>query len=115
MESSLGPTLANLFLVYYKCKWREDCPQLFKSQFYRKYVYEIFVMLKKKDHVKKFLRYINSYHRSIKFTSEEKKKDNKISFLYISISRNKNALETSIFRKPTFSGVCTNFNSFLLT
>ena len=71
-------------------------------------------MFKKKDHVKKFLRYINSRHRNIKFTCEEEK-DNKISFLDISISRHNNGLETSIFRKLTFSGVNTNFNSFLPT
>ena len=75
---------------------------------------DIFVMFKKRDHVKTFLRYIDSRHRNIKFTCEEEK-NNKISFLDISISRNNNALETSIFRKPTFSGVYTNFNSFLPT
>ena len=75
---------------------------------------DIFVIFKKRDHVKKFLRYIDSRHRNIKFTCEEEK-NNKISFLDISISRNNNALETSIFRKPTFSGVYTNFNSFLPT
>ena len=48
------------------------------------------------------------------FTWKEEK-DNKISFLDISISRNNNALEASIFRKPTFSGIHTNFNSFLPT
>ena len=71
-------------------------------------------MFKKRDHVKTFLRYTDSRHRNIKFTCEEEK-NNKISFLDISISRNNNALETSIFRKPTFSGVYTNFNSFLPT
>ena len=48
------------------------------------------------------------------FTCKEEK-DNKISFLDISISRNNNALEASIFRKSTFSGIYTNFNSFLPT
>ena len=71
-------------------------------------------MFKKRDHVKTFLRYIDSRHRNIKFTCEEEK-NNKISFLDISISRNNNTLEPSIFRKPTFSGVYTNFNSFLPT
>ena len=70
-------------------------------------------MFKKKDHVKKFLRCLNSRHRDIKFTCEEEK-DSKISFLDISISRNNNALKTSISNKPTFSGDYTNFNSFLL-
>ena len=73
MGSPLGPTLANLFLVYYESKWLENCPQQFKPQFYRRYVEDIFVMFKKRNHVKKFLRYINSRHRNIKFTCEEKK------------------------------------------
>ena len=46
-------------------------------------------MLKKKDH-------INSRHRNIKFTCKEEKY-NKTSFLQISICRDKNAMETSIF------------------
>ena len=71
-------------------------------------------MFKNRDHVEKFLRYIDCRHRNIKFTCEEEK-NNKISLLDISISRNNNALETSIFRKPTLSGVYTNFNSFLPT
>ena len=73
-----------------------------------------FVIFKKKDHVQKFLRYTNSLHRNIKFACG-RKKDNRILFLHISISRNNNTQETSIFRKSTFSGVYTNFNSFLPT
>ena len=70
-------------------------------------------MFKKKDDVQKFLRYISSRRRNIKCTCEEEKE--KILFLEIFISRNNNALETSIFHKPTFSGTYTNFNSFLPT
>ena len=33
MGSPLGPTLINLFSVYYESKWLEDCPQQFKQQF----------------------------------------------------------------------------------
>ena len=96
MESPLGPTLANLFSMYYEIKWFEDCPQQFKPQFYHRYVEDIFIMFKKKDHIKKFPRYINSCHRNIKFTREEEK-DSKMSFLDISISGNNNALENLSF------------------
>ena len=113
MGLPLRPTLVNLFLVHYKSKWLEDCPQ-FKPQFYHRYVDDIFVMFKKKDQVNKFLRYMNSHHHNIKFTCEEEKA-NKISVFDISISRNHNTLETSIFHKPTFNGAYTNFNSFLPT
>ena len=54
----MGPILAYLLLVYYKSKWLEDCPQQFKPQFYGRNVDNIFVIFKKKDNIKKFLRYI---------------------------------------------------------
>ena len=38
MGSPLGPTLANLCLVYFESKWLEDCQQQFKLQFYRRCV-----------------------------------------------------------------------------
>ena len=55
-------------------------------------------MFEKKEHVKKFFRYMNSRHRNIKFTFEEEQ-ENKISFLDISITRVGNELQTSLFRK----------------
>ena len=69
-------------------------------------------MFEKKEHVKKFSKYMNSRHRNIKFTFEEEQ-DNKISFLDISITRVGNKLQTSLFRKKTFSGVYLNFSSHL--
>ena len=71
MGSSLEPTFTNLFLVYYEHKWLENCPLQFKPKFYRRYVDDIFLMYDKKDHVKKFLKYMNTRHRNIKFTFEE--------------------------------------------
>ena len=54
MGSLLGPTFANLFLVYYEHKWLENRILQFKPKFYRRYVDDIFLMFDKKDHVKKF-------------------------------------------------------------
>ena len=70
------------------------------------------MIFEKKEHVKKFFRYINSRHRNIKFTFQDEQ-GNKISFLDISITRVGNELQTSLFRKKTFSGVYLNFNSHL--
>ena len=69
-------------------------------------------MFDKKDHVNKFLKYMNIRHRNIKFTFEEDQ-NNKISFLDISVTRVGNELQTSLFRKKTFSGVYLNFNIHL--
>ena len=97
-EPPLGPTLANLFLVNYESKWLKECPVQFAPKYYRRYVDDIFLLVKAKDHVKKFFRYMNSRHPNIKFTCEEEN-DKKISFLDISITRTENNFTTSIFGK----------------
>ena len=112
MGSPLEPTLANLFLVYYEQKCLEKCSLKFQSKYYRKYVDNIFLMFESRDHVKKFLKYMNSHHPNIQFTCEEES-NNKISFLDISVTRISNNLTLSLYRKKTFSGVYLNFNSFL--
>ena len=58
--SPLGPTLTNLFLVYYEHKWLENCPLQFRPTYYHRYVDNIFLMFESRDHVQKFLKHINS-------------------------------------------------------
>ena len=55
---------------------------------------------------------MNHQHPNIKFTFEVEKNNN-FSFLDIKICRENNKFTTSVFRKPTFSGVFTNFDSFI--
>ena len=96
----------------YEHKWLEKCPLQFQPKYYCRYVDDIFLMFESRDHVKKFLKYMNSRHPNIQFTCEEES-NNKISFLDISVTRINNKLTTSLYRKKTFSGVYLNFNSFL--
>ena len=84
MGSPLGPTLANSFLCYHEKGWLDKCPEEFKPVLYRRYVDDIFVLFRKKEHLKLFLNYFNSCHENIKFTSE-KETNNKLSFLDIQI------------------------------
>ena len=53
---------------------------------------------------------MNHRHRNIEFTFEVEKSNN-FSFLDIRICR-ENKFTTFVFRKPTFSCVFTNFDSF---
>ena len=46
------------------------------------------------------------------FTIETEQK-NKISFLDVNVIREQGEFITSVYRKPTFSGVYTHFDSFL--
>ena len=112
MGSPLGPILANLFLVYYEHIWSEKCPLQFRPKYYRRYVDDILLMFESRDHVKKFLRYMNSRRPNIQFTCEEES-NNKIFFLDISVTRINNKLTTSLYHKETFSGVYLNLTSFL--
>ena len=71
-----------------------------------------FVLYRKEELLKLFLSYFNSCHKNIKFTSE-KETNNKLFFLDIEISKDKNQFITSVNRKPTFSGVFFYFDSFI--
>ena len=55
---------------------------------------------------------MNHQHPNIKFTFEVEKNIN-FAFLEVKICRENNKFTTSVFRKPTFSGVFTNFDSFV--
>ena len=55
MGSPLGPTSANAFLCFYERKWLEECPSEFKPVFYRRYVDDIFALVKSTSHLEKLL------------------------------------------------------------
>ena len=111
---TLGPTLANAFLCHYEKEWLDSCPVEFKPKLYKRYVYNISVMFQSRDYVKKFVDYMNTKHPNISFTFEVEDQNN-FSFLDIKIIRNieKKASDTLVYRKSTFSGVYTNFKSFI--
>ena len=50
----------------------------------------------------------------MKFSFEEEK-NGKLSFLDVEVSREGNKFATTVYYKPTFSGVYTHFDSFLPT
>ena len=109
--SPLGPTLANAFLSFYEKKWLEQCRDKFKPVCYRRYVDDIFVLFKSRDHLIKFRDYLNKCHPNMKFSFEEEK-NGKMPFLDVEVSREGNEFAITVYRKPTFSGVYTHFDSF---
>ena len=112
MGFPLGHALANVFLCYHEKSWLQNCPSEFKPVTYRKYVDDIFLLFCSKYLIEKFQNYLNRQHKNIKFTSETEN-ENSISFLDIKITRDNNKFMTSVYHKPTFSGVFTNFGSFI--
>ena len=110
--SPLGPSLANAFLSYHEKNWLNSCLQGFKPVFYRRYVDDIFVLFKSNDYLKYFQDFLNPCHINMSF-SMETEKENKLSFLDVEIIREQGKFIGTIYRKATFSGVFSNFESFL--
>ena len=55
---------------------------------------------------------MSSKHRNVKFTFETEDSNN-LSFIDVKITRQNKQIVTSIFCKATFSGVFTNYDSFI--
>ena len=110
MGSPLGPTLANIFLAYHEEKWLDSCPKQFKCSYYTRYVDDVFCLFEREDQVNKFHRYLNSRHINITF-SKESENESCLSFLDILVKRDEDKFITSIYRKPTFSGVYLHFRA----
>ena len=99
-------------MCHFENIWVEICPSHFKPIIYRRFLDDTFLLFRSKDHVEKFRNYLNKQHKNKKFTSEIEE-NGSLSFLDIKISRENNKFVTSVYRKPTFSGVFTNFESFI--
>ena len=111
MGSPLGPTFANIFSCVHEILWFEKCPPEFRPVIYKRYVDNTFLLFQNINQIEKFKYYLNLQHANIKFTSEIEM-NNSLSFLDIKIVRQNNKFTTSVYRKPTFSGVFTNFREF---
>ena len=71
-----------------------------------------FFLFRSTGHVEKFKKHLNKQRKNIAFTSEMEQ-NGSLSFLGIKISGENNKCVTSIYRKPTFIEVFTNFESFI--
>ena len=101
MDSPLGPTLANSFLCYQEKRWLDKWLEEFRPVFHRWHVDNIFLLFRKENHLKLFLNYLNLSHKNVKFTSK-KNPNNKLSFLDIKISRDKNQIYSKKVLQHTF-------------
>ena len=112
MGSALSVSFANIFMCHLEDKLVKICPKL---QYYRRYVDDIFVVITY-DYLNNFLNIINSFHPAIKFTVETELAG-QFSFLDVKINRLVSSglstnIVTSVYRKPTFTGLFINWNSW---
>ena len=69
-------------------------------------------ILTSRKEISRIVNYMNKRHKNIKFLFETEK-DNSFSFLDVKICREKDKFTTIVSRKNTFSGIYTNFSSFV--
>ena len=112
MGSPLGPALANAFLCHHEASWLDECPLSYAPIFFARYVDDIFVLIRSQDHIILLADYFSSRHPNIKFTYEMEV-NNTLPFLDVSVFRENDKFSSSVHRKDTFSGVYTNFRSFM--
>ena len=110
MVSPLGPTLANSFLCDYDDIWLHNCSLECKLSYYKRYLDNIFVLFESETQVESFKNFMNNCHPKMKFTFEKEQK-NCFNFLPVKVIREDNVFTTSVYRKSSFSGVYTNFDS----
>ena len=111
MGGSMGPVLANIFMCHMETKWLEQCSNDFKPLLYRRYVDDTFLLFKNLEQVQSFHTFMNSQHPNIKFTIELEC-DGKLPFIGISVAHNNLSFSTSVYRKPTDTGLGMQFTSF---
>ena len=70
MGSPLVPPLTDIFLCYHESNCLKNCLKDFKLVYYKRYVYDIFVLFNKPEHVHIFLVHINKKHKNKKFSVE---------------------------------------------
>ena len=112
MGSPLGPSYANAFLSKHEKEWLDECPESIKPLQYKRYVDDIFLLCRDEEHHKLFMDYMNTRHESIAFT-DEVEDSNTMYFLDVAVTRSAESFVTNVYRKKTFSGVFTNFYSFI--
>ena len=98
-------------MSFHEKSWLHNCPSSFKPLLYWHYVDDCFLLFRSPDHVPLFLFYLNCQHPNIFFSSELEKNGK---LLDIEIIRSNGKFSTSVYRKPTFTALFTNFHSFVL-
>ena len=106
MGLPLGPALANIFVGYYKEKLFS---QTQKPSTYFRYFDDTFAIFNHEAEADEFLTKLNCLHPSLRSAFEKEKC---VPFLDVYVEETDIGFETSVYRKPTFTGQYLRCDSF---
>ena len=110
MGSPLGPILADIFMGYIEHFLIDN---EHKPLHYFRFVDDTFAVFRNKAELEKYFNVINNIHKNLNFTVELPERDT-LAFLDVKISSNPDgSVSTSVYRKPTWSGLYLHFFSFV--
>ena len=66
MGSPLGPTLENAIACHHGKERLDNCLIHFKLVLYKTYVDDIFVLFSSKEHLQRFVEFMNKQHKCLK-------------------------------------------------
>ena len=107
MGSPLGPVLANIFVGY----WEAQIPDDQWPLFYNRFVDDTFSIFLSQGASLEFFKLLNGLHPALSFTMEGEK-NNMLPFMDVQVERVENEFVRSVYRKPTFTGLYTRWDSF---
>ena len=111
MGSCLGPIFAEIFMGFLEKKISDVIYA--KGVHYCRYVDDGFLIVDNNENVNNLLSLFNNLHANITFTVEFEK-CGKLPFLDVLLQRNSDgSIGRSVYRKPTWTGLYTNFDSFV--
>ena len=109
MGSPLGPVLADIFMSWLE----EDFMNKYSGEkpvYYRRYVDDTFLVFNTSTDALSFFAFVNAQHPNIAFTMECEE-SNSLPFLDVKVTRTCTGIETSLYRKTSFSGLYQKWNS----
>ena len=111
MVSPLAPVLADIFMIHLENKIMTKLKEVVVLC-YRRYVDDTFVIVQKNAKINNITTILNSFHKDIQFTSVEEQ-NNELPFLDVLVPRTDKTFVTSVYRKPTYSGLLLKWSSFV--
>ena len=113
MGASLAPVMGDIFVTHMETTLMDDLKRIVVCEWHR-YVDDTFVLVDPGATVDDILSILNNFHPSIKFTHEHEANDS-LPFLDVRVTRypDRRTFETTIYRKPTFTGLMINSDSFV--